>query len=112
MADLMAFLLLGRQHLVRQLPQTFLELQGILQQPGVAFAAFLEGGFHDLAPDDAPPQLAVGGGQFHGAPSKLFGQLPQMGFGLPRRLMSFFDRRDGFGEKNVGPRHEPVFSGG
>ncbi len=68
MADFLAFILLRRQHLVRQLPQTFLQLQGLLQQPGVVFSAFLEGGFHALAPDDAPLQLTVGGGQFQRAP--------------------------------------------
>ena len=58
-ADLLAFILLRRQHLVRQLPQAFLQFERILQTLPVVFAAFFEGVFHDLAPDDA--LVATGG---------------------------------------------------
>ena len=51
-----------------ELPQSVLELQGFPQECGVVFAAFLEGGFHALAPDDASLQLTVRSGQFHRAP--------------------------------------------
>ena len=70
-ADFLALFFLRHQHLVRQLPQTFLQLQGFLQQLAVVFAADLEGGFHALAPDDAALQLAVGRGQFPRAPARV-----------------------------------------
>ena len=108
----MAFIFLRREHLVRHLPQARLQLQGVLQQPVVAFAALLKRGFHGLAPHDAPLQLAVGGGQFRCALSEQFGQFMQMRLGLSRRLMSFLNRRDGFGKKNLRPCDEPVFFGG
>ena len=70
-ADLFAFILLRRQHLMRQLPQTFLQLQRFLQQFGVVLPPlFLRAASTTLAPDDAPLQLAVGGGQFLRAPAQ------------------------------------------
>ena len=48
--DLLSVLLLRRQNLVGQLPQTLLQLQGFPQQPGVVFPAAFEGGFYDSAP--------------------------------------------------------------
>ena len=109
-ADFPAFILLRREHLVRQLPQPFLQLQGILQQLGVVFAAYLEGGFHALAADDAALQLAVGDGQFRRAPAQRLVQPVQLNLALPRGAMRLHDRGEGLGKKNLRPLDKAIFA--
>src|SRR4030095_15440988 len=60
-ADVLAFHFLRGQHLVCQLSQSLLQLQGLAQQLGVVLAASLERRFPALAPDDASLQLTIRG---------------------------------------------------
>ena len=67
--------LLDLQNLMGQIPQLFLHVTRLLQQPALILLAFLESCFHRLPPDNFPLQLLVRGGEILHPPLRLLGPL-------------------------------------
>ena len=103
-ADALSFLFLRVQNLMGQVPQLFLHVTRLLQQPVLVLLAFLEGLLHPLPPGNLPVQPPVGVGQ--GLQAALHLLSPFAGSNVPERDPAPFPRPRG-ADCGRGPKADP-----
>jgi hypothetical protein len=103
LADRFAVVFLRRQNPVRQPPQTFLELERLIEAFLVQHPPFLVGLLHGFAPSDLLLAPAVGGGEFLRARPQVGFQPDKVSLHAPGRALMLLDGHMGFGKENPRP---------